>query len=306
MPSAYYICDTFLFLDALFHKKLFKPDITKQQTRTSLAAEEAVKVKRCLGALRYLWRNAKSKAHDPKVQELKSHVCPSPLQDARRGLPPAGDEGSDEDHEGEEEVSDGEEVSENEVCEEVSENEVCEEVSENDGEEVSDEVSDVEEVEVSETVHVSNAGTGKTSAWVCDGDSEVGEGDHGSEEDAGLEQPASDSESDRSVVEACDKGAGSQMDACEKGSQNEALNLDLSQQSSEQSAEDLYPDSQVSSGWLGKVYAEYGSKACVGHGNSGTSEVFGKVGACESMLADIRKELGLLGDDNPTRQLALI
>ena len=86
----------FLFLDALFRKKLFRPDVSKQQTRSSLAAEEAVKAKCCLGALRYLWRNARERAHDPKVEELKQYVCPSPNMIARRPTPPSEDEAASE------------------------------------------------------------------------------------------------------------------------------------------------------------------------------------------------------------------
>ena len=93
IPSSYYICDAFLYLDALLEKKLFKPDAKKQETRSSLAADEAVKTKKCLQALRYLWRNAKESSHDPQVQILKDHLCPSPIQAAN--APPAPDSESE-------------------------------------------------------------------------------------------------------------------------------------------------------------------------------------------------------------------
>ena len=64
----------------MFNKKVFHPDTSKLETRAVLAAAEAVKTKRCLQALRYLWRNAKGSSHCPKVQELKSHLTESPLQ----------------------------------------------------------------------------------------------------------------------------------------------------------------------------------------------------------------------------------
>ena len=85
VPSGYYICDVFLYLDALCNKRLFKPDSKQFETRSSLAAEEAVKVKKCLGTLRYLWRNASGGSHDENVQTMKSFLCPSPLQKLRQG-----------------------------------------------------------------------------------------------------------------------------------------------------------------------------------------------------------------------------
>lgn len=44
------------------------------------AAEEAVKAKRCVGALRYLWRNSPNRAHHPAVHEMKSYLKDSPVQ----------------------------------------------------------------------------------------------------------------------------------------------------------------------------------------------------------------------------------
>ena len=69
-------------LDFLLGKKLFRPEPGKE-TRAGLASEEAVKAKRCLGSLRYLWRNSTA-SHDPYVLEMKSHLRPSPLQGQRR------------------------------------------------------------------------------------------------------------------------------------------------------------------------------------------------------------------------------
>ena len=74
-------------------KQLFKPDATKLESRSSLAADEAVKTKKCLQALRYLWRNAKENSHDPQVQILKDYLCPSPIQAAH--APPAPDSDSE-------------------------------------------------------------------------------------------------------------------------------------------------------------------------------------------------------------------
>ena len=99
IPSAYYICDAFLYLDVLLRKRLFHPDPKQVETRQSLGASEAVKVKRCLQALRYLWRNAKGSSHDASVQSLKEHLCPSPLQHANNSLAAVPPESSDEEPE---------------------------------------------------------------------------------------------------------------------------------------------------------------------------------------------------------------
>lgn len=80
----------------LLRKRLFHPDPKKVETRQSLAANEAVKVKRCLQALRYLWRNAKDSSHDPSVQALKEHLCPSPIQNANAAAAPPPQPSSDE------------------------------------------------------------------------------------------------------------------------------------------------------------------------------------------------------------------
>ena len=83
-------------MDALLKKRLFRPDPSKNETRSGLAAEEATKTKRCLQALRYLWRNAKENSHDPSVQILKDFLCHSPIQTSHRAaLPPADSDGSE-------------------------------------------------------------------------------------------------------------------------------------------------------------------------------------------------------------------
>ena len=77
---------------------MFRPDPTKNETRSGLAAEEATKTKKCLQALRYLWRNAKESSHDPNVQAMKDFLCPSPVQTSnieQAALPPAESDGSE-------------------------------------------------------------------------------------------------------------------------------------------------------------------------------------------------------------------
>lgn len=59
------------------------------------AAEEAVKAKRCIGALRYLWRNSPYRAHHPAVHEMKSYLKDSPIQQSNAAPAPPSDAGSD-------------------------------------------------------------------------------------------------------------------------------------------------------------------------------------------------------------------
>lgn len=47
----------------------------------SLAGEEAVKAKRCLQSLRFLWRNTRVGSHSPSVQEMKDCLIASPRQE---------------------------------------------------------------------------------------------------------------------------------------------------------------------------------------------------------------------------------
>ena len=86
-----------------------RPDVNKGQTRIDRACEEAVATKRCLGSLRYLWRNSKTKSHHPRVQELKEFLKDSPRQ---RGGQRAEAIHDDEEEEDAEKVEDeeGEEV----------------------------------------------------------------------------------------------------------------------------------------------------------------------------------------------------
>eukprot|EP00435_Cladocopium_sp_Y103_P055722 s3265_g18.t1 len=81
VPSAYFLCDVFLMLHRVLNNKLFRPDRSKGQSVYGLAAEEATKAKKCIGALRYLWRNSQN-SYDPFVQDLKSLLESSPIQEA--------------------------------------------------------------------------------------------------------------------------------------------------------------------------------------------------------------------------------
>lgn len=80
VPSAYFLTDTFLMLDELLSFKLFRD---QNGPRHIQAGQEGMRAKRCLGALRYLWRNARDAAHHPDVAAMKRLLEDSPLQSAR-------------------------------------------------------------------------------------------------------------------------------------------------------------------------------------------------------------------------------
>lgn len=48
-----------------------------------MAADEAVRAKKCIGALRYLWRNSPSQSHHDCIQAMKDLLAPSPQQTVR-------------------------------------------------------------------------------------------------------------------------------------------------------------------------------------------------------------------------------
>lgn len=102
VPGGYLLTDIILMLDRKLGKKALKPDLKRHQTKMSLAAEEAVKAKRLLGALRSLWRSSAIKGQDGNITHLKSFLSSSPQQQRNVGTlpldPPAegrGDEGTE-------------------------------------------------------------------------------------------------------------------------------------------------------------------------------------------------------------------
>ena len=76
VPSGYFIADSYLYLDLLLKKKLFKPD--PPMTRTDMAGCEGVRGKKLLGALRFLWRSSPQGAHDARLVDLKQYIRSSP------------------------------------------------------------------------------------------------------------------------------------------------------------------------------------------------------------------------------------
>lgn len=68
-------------LDKYLDRRLFRPKLENGETRVNLAADEAVAMKKCVGSLRYLWRNSPTMSHDPAVQEMKDLLLASPAQD---------------------------------------------------------------------------------------------------------------------------------------------------------------------------------------------------------------------------------
>lgn len=79
------MADVWLELDRLLDRKLFRVcEENGRGNRQQQAAREGVRLKALMGALRFLWRNTKDKAHHPEVALLKSHLQESPQQTARR------------------------------------------------------------------------------------------------------------------------------------------------------------------------------------------------------------------------------
>lgn len=221
IPSGYFIADVYLYFDALFRKRIFHPNGENMQTRTTLAGEEAIRTKKCLQALRYLWRNAQDNAHDLTVQQLKAHLCPSPVQLQRSDSetvmnnPAPQDDGHADFEGGESEEEDDSEPDDAEV-----------------------------EVEGAEGVSVGHAPPEAPIPGDSDNESlKAPTLRLGGSPDRVAPAPAGDESSDEDVGD--DAGdAGSPDEPNDAGSPNDE--------------EVDKPDSQVSSGWLGKFYAKYG------------------------------------------------
>jgi hypothetical protein len=98
VPSGYFLTDVFLDFDRQMQANVFKPDRSKlKESKMSLASNEAVIMKKLVGALRSLWRSSQEKGCDEKVTELKGYVLPSPL---RRAQQPEGEAEISEHEEG--------------------------------------------------------------------------------------------------------------------------------------------------------------------------------------------------------------
>ena len=74
VPSGYFLTDMWLYVDMLFDGKLLRDDSGKV-SKVDLAADEALKLKKLVGAIRALWRSS-STGHCEKVTELKSRPSP--------------------------------------------------------------------------------------------------------------------------------------------------------------------------------------------------------------------------------------
>lgn len=57
VPSGFFLTDIFLFLDRLWYGKLLQP-LQPEDTKETLAGEEAKKIKNLIGCLRALWRSS--------------------------------------------------------------------------------------------------------------------------------------------------------------------------------------------------------------------------------------------------------
>ena len=67
VPSGYFLCDALMELDKLMNKKLLQP---KSGDKLTLALQEASKLKKLVGHLRYLYRNT-SNSHSEEIAMLK-------------------------------------------------------------------------------------------------------------------------------------------------------------------------------------------------------------------------------------------
>ncbi|CAL1163685.1 unnamed protein product [Cladocopium goreaui] len=87
VPSGFLICDVVLMLNEFLMDKLLLPDdpntpLTRED-QVEMAKEETTRMKKLLGALRYLWRNGPG-SHDQRVADLKAILVPSPSSIARK------------------------------------------------------------------------------------------------------------------------------------------------------------------------------------------------------------------------------
>ena len=246
-------------MDALFNKNVFHPDQKKipKETRSELAAEEAVKTKRCLQSLRYLWRNARQFSHCPRVQSLKDYLAPSPLQDRRQDQgPQALEDHQSSDSEGEGPADMDIEVEEPQASPVSSENggdEGDDDPSGNGGHESDDDPSENGGHE-SDDDPSENGGHEVPSENEdrCDG----GRGEESSEEvvdvSAAPVAPQHEVADTLSDTDSSLKAPTLCLDDCHPSPSSPAPS-----QNSPESDPDMR-DSQVGSGWLGKFYAKYG------------------------------------------------
>ncbi|CAK9032157.1 unnamed protein product [Durusdinium trenchii] len=73
VPSGYFLTDCIMWLDTLFKGQL----LVGANTKLQIAAEEGVKIKKLVGAVRSLWRSSPAGNH-PRVTQLKGLLRPSP------------------------------------------------------------------------------------------------------------------------------------------------------------------------------------------------------------------------------------
>ena len=257
VPSAFLLTDVLLMCDEVLDRVLFKPDRSMKQTRHSLASVEAVKLKRMIGALRALWRSAKINGKDARLTALKKILQPSPRR-ANREEQPVEDEAEgeqpEEDEEGEDEEPwaalydreagpSGEEGSGAEQALEDGESGAsAEEPSLEDGESSAERGSGAEQA-----LADGEAGASAEEPSLEDGEASAEEG---SGVEAALEDGEAEAKSVLADVSDAESAGTNSLTAPtlvmgETGSPSPAVE------------EEEHPDSQVSSGWLGKAYTQF-------------------------------------------------
>lgn len=218
VPSAYFLTDMFIYFHGLMDRRIFHPDTAKNETITSLASEEGVLMKKLVGSLRALWRSSKDGGYDERVKELKSWCKPSPNKSSSKS---EAAEGSQDDQG----QAEPENEAEDEKCEDVERVEESGDVGE-ELEEESGEESDVME------------------------DSDGGEVEAGPQE-AGPQEPPTP-ESLKAPTIRLDDARESPAATTDEDEMSEEASSCTGPISDE---EEELPDSQVSSGWLGKTIA---------------------------------------------------
>ena len=272
-------------LDKRLDKKLFRP--AKGECRVQLAGLEGCKLKRCLGALRALWRSSRTGGSE-KMRHLKSFLRDSPAHHGRKRRPSlsSGDEAADEaaddpvsDEAADEPVSDEADPAPHPASDEAADDPVSDEADpaphpasdEAADDPVSDEAADdpvSDEADPAPHPASDEAADDPVSDEAADDPvSDEAARDSASEDSEGpaSEEPSSESDDEeksaaKGTSEPCEDAA-----RLEKASSDDSLTAPTlvlgqsndSEESNDESSSE-HRDSQVSSGWMGKAINYYG------------------------------------------------
>ena len=223
--GGYFLTDVFLAFDKKLKCRVFRPDSSLKEDRATLAGREAVKCKRLMGALRSLWRNTRESSDD-RVARLKDLLEPSPAR-------AAGGEGDAEDDE--------DEGAALEDAQGGHDGEPDSPGGEADGVEDSP-LDALEEPQCSQE-------DSQSEPAGHDGSDGEDAASLGSGAEGAPASPADGSEASHAPAKSAPMLIESDTE--------ELLRAPTLRLGSPSSSVDEFPDSQVSSGWLGKTYAHY-------------------------------------------------